>query len=394
MKILHVLNHSVPHTDGYCVRSANIVQYQKKLGWDPLVVTSPRQEPIPTDLVETIDGIRYHRTLPRATRLPFPAELKSIWHLQRRIEEIVRNEQPDIIHAHSPCSWGYAAAKVACQCKLPFVYEIRGVWEDGAVDQGRLKESSLKYRLRRALESHVARKATTLVTISEGLKREFLSRGMKKLFLVPNGVDLKKFNGEPIAAMKKKREDVTIGYIGSLYSWEGVEDLVRAASLIRKKSTAIRIQIIGDGEAAPAVHKLIEQHSLSDTVEMVGRIPHDKIDRAYDSIDILVYPRRSSRTTELVTPLKPLEAMAQKKPIIVSNVGGLLELVDDKVAAIFTAGNADNLASKCLELAEDVEGRRQMGLRAHEYVHRYRNWSTIIEIYRDVYRDALSASTE
>ena len=390
MKILHVLNHSVPHTDGYCVRSEHIVRFQKNCGWDPIVVTSPKQEPIPTESVETIHGIRYFRTLPKQSQVPLPSIIKSIWQVKRRIEEVILQERPDIIHSHSPCTWGYAALKAAKRFSLPFVYEVRGIWEDGAVDQGRLKETSLEYRLRRAMESYVARKATSLVVISSGLEKEFQLRGAKDIFMVPNGVDLDKFNVRQNGIREK--ETITIGYIGSLYSWEGVDDLVRAASIMRITSPDIQVQIVGGGEMERTLRDLIDKHSLSGTVCMLGRVPHEEITSAYENIDILAYPRRSSRTTELVTPLKPLEAMAQKKPIVVSDVGGLMELVGNDSASVFAAGDPEDLARKCLELVGNADLRRRLGQNAHKHVHLYRNWASIIEIYNKVYQHALADS--
>ena len=391
MKILHVLNHSVPHTDGYCIRSENIVRFQRSMGLEPIVVTSPRQEPIPTEEVETIQGIRYFRTLPKGVRTPLLREIQSVRQMTRRIEEIVRLEQPQIIHAHSPCTWGLAALKAARRCKLPFVYEIRGIWEDGAVDQGRLKHTSFQYLIRRSLETYVARRANTVVTISAGLEQEFRGRGAKNLFVVPNGVDLTTFNGAAGGDRNQNGKAISIGYIGSLYPWEGVEVLVHAASIIIESEPTVQVRIVGGGETSETVKGLIERKSLNETVKMVGKVPHSQIVALYDEIDILVYPRISTRNTELVTPLKPLEAMAQRKPIVVSNVGGLLELVGAGTASVFEAGNPVDLARKCLELVRDADRRCVMGTLAHSHVHQFRDWAAIIKIYQAVYNAAIAS---
>jgi glycogen synthase len=391
MKILHVFNHSVPHTDGYVVRSANIFKFQREVGWQPLAVTSPRQEPIPKDSVEVFDGFQYFRTLPVSKTLPVLNEFVEMRRLQQRIVEVVRQEKPTIIHAHSPCSWGLSAARAARRCKLPFVYEIRGIWEDGAVDQGRLKTTSLVYRLRRQFETYVARRADALVTISTGMEREFHSRGVDKVFVVPNGVDLSKFGRLRDSSENSQKQGVTISYIGSLYAWEGVEDLVRAAALIRKSEPQVKVQIVGSGETAKSIQELIEKLSLSETVSMLGRVPHEQIAKIYDDTDILVYPRIRSRNTELVTPLKPLEAMAEQKSIVISDVGGLKELCDEGAALVFEAGNVSDLAEKCLQLMRSKDLRRLLGERALAHVQRHRNWEVLIGIYRDVYSHAKSA---
>lgn len=389
MKILHVLNHSKPHLDGYCIRGANIVRFQKDIGLKPVVLTSPRQEPIPTSALETIDGTSYYRTLPQKSLPSVFGEVQEVCRMQKRIENVSRLEQPDIIHAHSPSSWGFAACRAARRLGIPFVYEVRGMWEDSAVVRGKLKPTSLKYRLRRALETYVARQASAMVTISSGLKLEFEGRGIENVFAVPNGVDLNKFDGSTSGS--SRHDYVTLGYIGSLYPWEGVEDLVEASAIIRKKLPSIQVNVVGGGETEKSIRSVVNKLRLGDTVRMQGRVPHDEVGTAYDEIDILIYPRRANRTTELVTPLKPLEAMAQKKPIVVSDVGGLLELVDDGTAAVFKAGDVEDLAEKCLQLATSPELCRDMGQQGYEHVHRYRNWGSIVQKYKAVYHHAISA---
>jgi len=110
------------------------VQFQQALGWQPVVLTSPKQEPVPTEEVESIAGVTYYRTLPRKKQSRFLGQVQSMRVMQRRIETIVRKERPDIVHSHSPCTWGWIAARAARRCNVPFVYEVRGIWEDGAVD--------------------------------------------------------------------------------------------------------------------------------------------------------------------------------------------------------------------------------------------------------------------
>ncbi|HID23654.1 MAG TPA: glycosyltransferase WbuB, partial [Planctomycetaceae bacterium] len=236
MKILHVLNHSLPHTDGYCVRSANIVRFQAAMGWQPVVVTSPYQEPEPSEPVELIEGIKYYRVMPhRQVRLPVFHQFHAVLRLRRRIGQVVREERPDVIHVHSPSLWAFAALPVAKRHGLPVVYEIRGLWEDGAVDQGRIRAGSMQYRVRRLLDERVAQRSAAVVVISGGLARDFQDRGVPavKLFVVPNGVDAESFSRAPsddrLRRALQLNGALVIGYIGSLYPWEGVKELVEAA---------------------------------------------------------------------------------------------------------------------------------------------------------------------
>ena len=145
MKVLHVLDHSVPRRDGYSIRSASIVSNQMQIGIEPVVVTSARHDPASTINDEVIDGIHYYRVHPeRLVPLPILNRLQAIHKMAGKIDKLVRIEQPDVLHAHSPCLWGEATARVARRHGLPFVYEIRGLWEDAAVDQGKTRRVSLR----------------------------------------------------------------------------------------------------------------------------------------------------------------------------------------------------------------------------------------------------------
>jgi glycogen(starch) synthase len=399
MKVCHVLNHSVPHTDGYSVRSAAIVRHQAELGLEPVVVTSPHQEPVPIEPVEVIAGIRYYRVLPsREIRLPVLHELYAMRRLRRRVEEVIREERPDVIHAHSPCIWGCAAERAARRHRLPFVYEVRGLWEDAAVDQGRLRTGALKYRASRALETHVARRAGAVVVIAQGLVREFTGRGVdsRKLFLVPNGVNLEDFSppcrSDDLKDKLGLNGCLTVGYIGSLYAWEGVDDLIRAVPHVVRHQPQVRFLIVGRGEQEEKLRRLIQDTSVERHVNLVGGVPHDEVARYYSMLDVLVYPRRSSRNTELVTPLKPLEAMAMGKAILASDVAGLAELLGEGSGVFHRAGDPADLAEKCLHLIADRRRRARLGARARQLASSQRDWRATVRTYLDVY--ALLAKTQ
>jgi glycogen synthase len=400
MKILHVLNHSVPHTDGYCVRSANIVEFQARIGLSPLVVTSPHHEPAPTQSREIIGGTTYYRLLTEdVVRYPVFHEFQAMRQMRERLEQVVRTERPAVIHAHSPCLWGYAARQVARRHRLPLVYEVRGLWEDAAVDQGRLRRSSLKYHLSRALETTVLQQADAVVGISRRLVAELAARGIEagKLFYVPNAVNLDAFPNDDSAATEELQQQLglqgrnVVAYIGSLYRWEGVDDLIRAAPAILQQAPDTMFLIVGRGEMEQELHQLVEQLSLEPSVRFVGGVPHEEISRYYALCDILVYPRRSSRQTEMVTPLKPLEAMLLGKAVLAADVGGLRELLPDDTRELFTPGQPDDLARQCLDLLAQPEKRADLGARAKAYVRSERSWSDVVRSYLHVYALAVQA---
>jgi len=395
MKILHVLNHSVPHTDGYCVRSEQIVRFQAAMGLEPVVVTSPRHEPIPTAAMEEIGGVRYYRSVRASARhIPVLSDAWLAWRFARTIAEVVQAERPDLIHCHSPCRWGLAALRVARRHRLPCVYEIRGFWEDSAVDQGMMRANSLKYAISRRLETRVARRADAVVTIAQAMKSELVGRGIDeaKVFLVVNGIDPDVSRDVGGVAELAARLGLTngrrIGYVGSLYPWEGVDDLIQAVPRVLAEVPDTEFIIVGGGSEAQRLRELAAASSGTERIHLTGPVPRDEVAKYYALLDILVYPRKSTRTTELTTPLKPLEAMALAKPVLGSDVGGIRELLVEGTGAMFRAGDATDLAAQCVHLIRHDGDRQQMAERGLRYVYQSRCWDRLIVQYEAVYAHA------
>jgi glycosyltransferase involved in cell wall biosynthesis len=280
------------------------------------------------------------------------------------------------------------------------VYEIRGFWEDSAVDHGKLKEGSPKYRLLQRLETHVANRANAVVGIAQNIVIEMRKRGLpqEKLFHVPNGVDAGGFepiarDSELAAALGIAPSEVTLGFIGSMWRFEGISWLVEAAGELKQLGREFKLIVVGHGEEENAVRHAIQQFGLEDRVLFVGRVPHSQVRRYYSLMDILVYPRRSVRLTEHVTPLKPLEAMAMAKPVLASRVGGLVELVKDgETGLLFEPENIASFCEAATRLLGDSTLRERLGNHARETVTREKEWSVLAHVYEEVYGFAMKAN--
>ena len=174
LKILHVLDHSLPLHSGYTFRSQSIFRTQQKRGWQAVVVTSPKHEESWKGLrneYEEIGGIGYYRTgVVAGGRLPLLAEHRLMAALQRRLREAIAMERPDIIHAHSPILNALPALRVARETRIPVVYEIRAFWEDAAVDHGSYGPHSWKYALLRAAETRVCHRVAEVAVLCQGLR--------------------------------------------------------------------------------------------------------------------------------------------------------------------------------------------------------------------------------
>jgi hypothetical protein len=393
LKILHVLDHSVPLHSGYTFRTLSILREQRKLGWDTLQLTTPKQGG-PAVREETVEGFRFLRT-PGA-----PAD--SPWRQMRataaRLREAADEFEPDIIHAHSPVLTGLPALFVARRKRLPLVYEMRAAWEDAAVDHGTTRAGSLRYKITRLAESFVLRRASHVTAICEGLRREIASRGIdeEKITLIPNAVDVERFAYRDGAAGGSRGdlglgEGPILGFIGSFYGYEGLDLLLEAVARMAADGTAVGAVLVGGGPEEARLRALATSLGIESRVRFMGRVGHDEVQKYYSAIDILVYARKRTRLTELVTPLKPLEAMAQGNVFVASDVGGHKELIrDGETGVLFEAGSVAALAESLHALWRDRENWGAMRERARDHVRTERNWTRSVSGYRPAYKRALA----
>jgi len=396
MRILHVFNESLPLHSGYAFRSAAILREQRSRGWQPLPLTTPRQGSA-LSLVEHAAGWDFHRTPYAPTwlaRVPaVGAYLDEMRATARRLEQLVRTEKPDVLHAHSPVLTALPALWVGRRHGLPVVYEVRACWEDAAVDHGTTAEGSLRYRATRLLETFTARRADALMVICDGLRREFENRGIapSKITVIPNAVDIEQFpvseRRDPQARRELGFEGTTVlGFVGSFYGYEGLDLLLRAVARLRPARPELRVLLVGEGYQFEALQRLVGQLQLGDAVTFTGRVPHTEVHRYYDQIDLLVFPRYPMRLTELVTPLKPLEAMAQGKVLLASDVGGHRELIrDGETGYLFKAGDLDALARAIEDALSRKDQWAGVRTRARSFVESERTWAMSVARYAPVY---------
>jgi len=398
MKILHILDHSIPLHSGYTFRSRAIIEQQRKLGWETFHVTSAKHVGARA-AVEVVDDLSFYRSTPPEglfAGLPVLNQWSIVKSLEQRLDEIIPQIKPDILHAHSPALNGLAALKMSRKYKIPLVYECRAFWEDAAVDHGTTQEGSLRYRITKAMETHVFRKAAAVTTICEGLRKDIISRGVaaEKITVIPNAVDIEKFTfgekADPELLQKLNLQDKTVlGFIGSFYAYEGLLLLLDALPEIIQSQPDARFLLVGGGPQLQKIKDKIKTMGLQDAVNLVGRVPHEEVQRYYNLVDILVYPRLSMRLTDLVTPLKPLEAMAQGRLLVASDVGGHHELIRDRETGyLFKAGDKASLAQCVLKVLSDQECWDNIRQAGRRYVEVERNWQSSVERYKDVYADA------
>lgn len=398
-RVLHVLDHSLPLHSGYTFRTRAILTAQAAIGLEVRGITGLRHLAEGPDC-EQAEGLTFHRTRGSASGPPGLREWREINLLADAIVALAEDWRPDLLHAHSPALCGMAALLAGQRLGLPVVYEIRAFWEDAAVSNGTGSEGSIKYRLTRALENHVVKGAEQVVTICQGLKDDLVRRGVPpaKISLSPNGVDLAMFGAaaqpEPeLASQLGLSDGPVIGFIGSFYDYEGLDDLIAAMPLLRRREPAAQLLLVGGGPMEEALHRQASASPAAAAIHFAGRVPHSEVERYYALIDVLAFPRKHSRLTDLVTPLKPLEAMAQGRLVAASDVGGHRELITDGVTGtLFTPDDPAACAAALADLLgnrQDWDNRRAAG-RVH--VATRHDWAANILRYQDVYQAALTAS--
>lgn len=407
MRVLHIFDHSIPLHSGYSFRSMAIVRGQRKMGWETFHLTSAKHTEAAgyVGARESVDGLEFYRTpAPKGVlaRLPVANQWAVAAATLRRLRALIPELQPDVLHAHSPALNGIAAVRAGREFDIPVVYEVRAFWEDAAVDHGTSKEWGLRYRLTRALESRVLARADGVVTICEGLRNEIAGRGIDaaKIAVVPNAVDADQFQfaSEEDPALRRElglEGQTVVGFVGSFYAYEGLDLLVRAFPAVLQRRPQSRLLLVGGGPQEENLKALADSLGLGSKVLFVGRVPHAEVKKYYDLIDVLAYPRLDMRLTDLVTPLKPLEAMAQGKLLVASDVGGHRELIEDGVTgSLFRAGQPEALAQAIVELIEHPDwwpDRRSAG---RAFVERERNWPGSVARYRDIYGRVLGRTIE
>lgn len=392
LRILHVLDHSAPLHSGYTFRTLSILQEQRMLGWETVHLTTPKQGPN-ASRQEDVDGLTFHRT-PSG---PGVGLLNQMRLTARRLAEVVAVTRPHLIHAHSPALNALPSLWVGRSQRLPVVYEMRASWEDAAVDHGTTVEGSLRYRLSRSLETFALRQAGEVTTICEGLRCDIAQRGIppERITVIPNAVNTASFQFNVKPDMRLRHAlgldgALVIGFVGSFYHYEGLHLLLEAAQHMLLRHSHLRVLLVGGGPQEAALRDQAHALGLHDCVIFAGRIAHADVHRYYGLIDVLAYPRLPVRLTELVTPLKPLEAMAQGHVFVASDVGGHRELVrHGETGYLFRAGDAHALEGAMEGLLAQRNLWPQLRMRARRFVENERTWAESVARYRAVYQRAL-----
>ena len=448
---MHILANSVPDLNGYAIRSHDLlVSLKDQEICEPIVLTSPYypdREAMRHDAI--VDGIEYIRSglgaktsaskkqpgfnVPKSESLvlkapkyalyklklglklftrPVYKRIAMLWRFfgEKRMMKKFENEiishakksKPDIIHAHTPFRVGLPALRAARKIGIPFVYEVRGMWEDSAVAQGRWSPKSIQYRYYRSQENKLIKRADEVIVIGQNLMNEVVGRNLRvdSPKMIPNAVGrnmashpldfehpLPESVNELVNRLRLKESTIVVGYIGSLRALEGVDYTAKAVANCVSDGLDIRFLVCSSKANQTQLRNLCSDLGIENLSFIEGPYPHDEIVHFYDLIDIFVVSRPDTNVTRIVPPIKPLEAMIRQKPTVVAHLPALCEIIDHRVTGMtFPAEDVDALSTVISELVSNPDLRNILGQASRQYVLNQRTWPMIVHNYQEIYQ--------
>ncbi|MFE1083454.1 glycosyltransferase family 4 protein [Brevibacterium sediminis] len=397
---LHVLTNSLPHTrSGYAYRSHLILSTLKAAGHQVTAVTRPSYPVtigrLSQDTVESVDEIEYLRHVPLIPATTPTARLKdqAAWIADQALER-----QVDLLHTTTHYVNGLATGAAARATGLPWIYEVRGVLEEtwaaaGSTNAERTaRRESQRFAMMRSKEIEVASAANAVITLGETMRQHLIAGGVpaNSITLIPNSVsetvvntDLSRSPAETRTSLGLPEDGVWVGTAASIVGYEGLDDLVDAVVSARDQGTDLRLLIAGDGVALPELRE--RAAVLGRNAVFTGRVSQVQAIEYQLALDAIVVPRKNEPVCRLVTPIKPIEAMGLARPVIISDLPALRELVPESAGLSTPPENPQKLAELLSELASDDMARTRFGDNGRAHVLATRRWKDIGRRYGQVY---------
>lgn len=396
-RILHFLNNSLPYVQaGYTIRSQRIAEAQRDVGLDPHLATRAGfpalQGYFRAPNKELIEKIPYYRLEGR--ELGGASYDEVVERNATMLCELAEEIRPSVLHPTTNYMNAQAALAVRDRVGIPTVYEVRGFLEETWLTmRGEESVESEQIRMVRAVETRCMEEADAVVTLSQSMAAEIAYRGVNKhkITVVPNAVDPEEFQpGHAEPGLRERlglrEQEIVIGYVSSLVRYEGLQFLLEAIAHLLSIRGEVRGLVVGEGPERRHLENQAAELGVGGSVIFTGRVPYRDILSYYGAIDIFVVPRTGARVCQLVSPLKPLEAMAMECPIVVSDVPPLRELVECGAGKAFTPEDSGDLARTLLPLIENGALRRELGSNGRKWIMEERTWRKNAVVYSELYR--------
>ena len=402
-RLCYVLHNSLPYSSGgYATRAQGVANGLVEAGFEVIALTRPgfpldiKKELASTDVpdFDEIEGIKYMRALQplRRGRSMYEYVMQSADVLERQFREL----RPEFVLAASNHVTGLPSLIAARRLGITFMYEVRGLWEVTRLSRDAPFLDSAEFAVMSLLEAAVCKAADHVFTLTEPMREELIIRGVEsaKIDLLPNSCDPVRFvpqeRDHDLANRLSIAQDIpVIGYIGTFVDYEGLEDLASACALLKQQGIEFRLLLVGNenasgqdrGPITEQIAHIANSNGFAEWLVMPGRVPHEEVESYYSLIDIAPFPRKPWPVCEMVSPMKPLEAFAMEKAVVVSSVRALQEMVKhEETGLVFEKGNVKSLADVLERLVADPALRRTLGKNARKWVLKERTWAASTEI--------------
>lgn len=406
-RLAYVLHNSLPYSSGgYATRSQGVAKGLAERGRDIVCVTrpgfpldvSPGLAPVDMPIVDHIDGVPYQRVVePRRVGIP---EYQYVTQAMHSMENELRKLHPSYVQAASNYVTALPALVAARRLGIPFFYEVRGLWEITRMSRDQQFAESISFDVQRHIEATVAREADHVFTLTEPMREELIARGVEpgRITLLPNSVDARRFTARARDEQLSRQLGIldgvpVIGYIGTFVVYEGLEDLAAACAQLHLAGRDFRLLLVGNenasgqerGPISAEILRIAEEAGFASKLIMPGRIPHEQVEAYYSLIDICPFPRKPWPVCEMVSPMKPLEALAMKKAVVVSSVRALVEMIrHGRTGLVFDKGDVSSLAEAIATLMSDPALRTALGEAGREWVLHERSWAQVADRVEEV----------
>ena len=398
--------HSSGHynSNGYSTRTTGVALGLHTAGEDVVVVARPGYPWDSKIDVTTPTRHRFEQQISGLTHIFNPGPSWTSDRLDQYLAEstdiFVREAQRNrvsLVHSASNYVTALPALIAARRMGVPFVYEVRGLWEITELSTKANWGDSDRFKLAKKLETMVASNADRVLAITDEVRSELIDRGVdpSKVSLLPNSVDTNIFTPMPAAPGLRERlgiqADATIvGYAGSLVEYEGVADMIGSVGTLRNGHRNVVLVVVGDGPEMQNLKDQTRKLLLTESVVFVGRVSTAEIPAYISIFDVMACPRLKLPVTQMVSPLKPLEAMACGKALILSDLAPMRGLAGSKGerALLTIPGDGDSLSSAIISLIDDDTLRQSIARRARLWTVRERTWVQAGAVAMGVHRDA------
>jgi glycosyltransferase involved in cell wall biosynthesis len=330
--------------------------------------------------------------------LSVPGRLSSLVYQPKLLFRLIRDMytyRPDVLYVRRS-QLLFVPALVGKLFGVPVVFEINGLVEQDAqyINPTLISNFLLRTKIFSFIEWMNIKLAAHNIVVAEGIK-QFLMQVYQvpesKITLVQNGVDTEVFTTRDRTEVRKSLhlpEALTIGYVGSMHTWQGLRHVVEAMHIVGKERDAVRFCVAGKGEDYSCIESFIEKHGLENKIALVSETAYKTLALYKSALDIgICYPLKIR--AGLTSPMKVYEYLASGSAVVLGNITGMEEEFKD-IVQLVEPENAEALAAALITLIDDTEKRDALSKSGRKFIENGHTWEVVANTITGILRSAIS----